>query len=98
MYVPIWFEEVHMCEPSSQPPHNPNITPGDNAPFTPELMARFCEVLSETGRVTVACRAVGKHRDTIYAHRHTNPLFAIALEGARADARQRLADGLLEDA
>ena len=75
-----------------------NLTPGDNAPFTPELMARFCDVLSETGRVTAACRAVGKHRDTIYAHRRTNPLFAMALESARADARQRLADGLLEEA
>jgi len=42
-----------------------NLTPGDMAPFTPELMARFCEVLAETGRVTAACRAVGKHRDTV---------------------------------
>jgi hypothetical protein len=88
-----------MYEKSESPQESAstNLTPGDNAPFTPELMGRFCEVLAETGRVTAACRAVGKHRDTIYAHRRTNTLFAMALDSARGEARHRLADMLLED-
>src|SRR3954466_9684737 len=81
-------------------PHEPqfiNLTPGDNAPFTPELKARFCEALAETGLVTTACRAVGKHRDTIYEHLRTDPLFAMACDASRFQARHRLADRLLED-
>ena len=74
-----------------------NLTPGDNAPFAPELKVRFCEALAETGLVTVACRAVGKHRDTIYAHLRTDALFAAACDSARFQARYRLADRLLED-
>jgi hypothetical protein len=74
-----------------------NPTPGDNAPFTPELKARFCEALAQTGLVTAACRAVGKHRDTIYEHLRTDPLFAAACDAARFQARHRLADRLLED-
>jgi hypothetical protein len=60
-------------------PRRTNLKPGDNAPFTPEPMARFREVLADTGLVAQACRAVGKHRDTAYAHRRSNPLFAAAL-------------------
>ena len=63
--------------------------------FTGELMARFCEVLAETGIVTDACRAVGRHRDTAYAHRRRNPLFAAAWAAALSHARNRLADALL---
>lgn len=74
-----------------------NLTPGDNAPFTPELKVRFCEALAETGIVTAACRAVGKHRDTIYEHLRTDPLFAAACDASRHHARHRLADRLLED-
>ena len=58
---------------------------------------RFCEALAETGLVTVACRAVGKHRDTIYAHLRTDALFSAACDSARFQARYRLADRLLED-
>lgn len=74
-----------------------NMTPGDYAPFTPELKVRFCEALAETGRVTAACRAVGKHRDTIYEHLRTDPLFSAACDSARFQARHRLADRLMED-
>jgi hypothetical protein len=74
-----------------------NPTPGDQAPFTPELKVRFCEALAETGRVTAACRAVGKHRDTIYEHLRTDPLFAAACDSSRHHARHLLADRLLED-
>jgi hypothetical protein len=78
--------------------HEPiNLTPGDNAPFTPELKARFCEVLAEKGIITAACRAVGKHRDTIYEHLRTDPLFAAACDASRFHARHRLADRLMED-
>jgi hypothetical protein len=85
-----------MDEPFDNPePVNP--TPGDNAPFTPELKARFCEVLAEKGIVTAACRAVGKHRDTIYEHLRTDPAFAAACDASRSQARHRLADRLLED-
>jgi hypothetical protein len=78
-------------------PQPTNPTPGDNAPFTPELKARFCEVLAEKGAVTAACRAVGKHRDTIYEHLRTDPAFAAACDAARFQARPRLADRLMED-
>jgi hypothetical protein len=84
-----------MEEPHEQTPIN--LTPGDNAPFTPELKARFCEALAETGLVTAACRAVGKHRDTIYEHLRTDPFFAGACDASRFQARHRLADRLLED-
>ena len=60
-----------------------NLTPADNAPFAPELKVRFCEALAETGLVTVACRAVGKHRDTIYAHLRTDRVVLRRLRLAR---------------
>jgi len=83
-----------------EPTNNPapiKLTPGDNAPFTPELKARFCEALAEKGVVAAACRAVGKHRDTIYEHLRTDPLFAAACDASRFHARHRLADRLMED-
>ena len=85
-----------MDEPFDNP-EPVNLTPGDNAPFTPELKARFCEVLAEKGIVTAACRAVGKHRDTIYEHLRTDPSFAAACDASRFHARHRLADRLMED-
>jgi hypothetical protein len=78
-------------------PTHPNSTPGDYAPFTPELKVRFLEVLADSGIVAAACRAVGKHRDTIYEHVRTDPLFAAACDAARFHARHRLADRLMED-
>lgn len=69
--------------------------PGRRDAFTGEMMARFCEVLAETGIVTEACRAVGISRDTAYAHRRRNPLFAAAWAAALSHARNRLADALL---
>ena len=92
--------DPHTSAAPEQPPERDsptNLTPGDNAPFTPELKVRFCEALAETGIVTAACRAVGKHRDTIYEHLRTDPLFAAACDSSRHHARHRLADRLLED-
>jgi hypothetical protein len=88
------MEHEHTSPDAHQPT---NLTTGDNAPFAPELKVRFCEALAETGLVTAACRAVGKHRDTIYAHLRTDALFAAACDAARHQARHRLADRLLED-
>lgn len=94
-YVPIWFMYDDHASPHEPVASNP--TPGDSAPFTPELKVRFCEALAETGMVTAACRAVGKHRDTVYEHLRTDPLFAAACDSSRYQARHRLADRLLED-
>jgi hypothetical protein len=85
------------CEQSPNADRPPHLTPGDYAPFTPELKVRFCEALAETGLVTAACRAVGKHRDTIYEHLRTDALFAAACDASRHQARHRLADRLMED-
>jgi hypothetical protein len=63
--------------------------------WTGEVMARFCEVLAETGIVSTACRAVGKSRETAYANRRRNPLFDAAWQAALSIARNRLADALL---
>lgn len=63
--------------------------------WTGEVMARFCEVLAETGIVTEACRAVGRSRDTAYSNRRRNPLFDAAWQAALSIARNRLADALL---
>lgn len=38
--------------------------------------ARFIRVLSETGSVNLACRALGRAKMTMYNHRHRDPRFA----------------------
>ena len=63
--------------------------------WTGERMAKFCEVLAETGIVTDACRAVGLSRETAYSNRRRNPLFDAAWQAALSIARNRLADALL---
>jgi hypothetical protein len=63
--------------------------------WTGALMARFCEVLAETGIVVDACLAVGKSANTAYANRRRDPLFAAMWEAALGIARNRLADALL---
>ncbi len=60
-----------------------------------QKMARFCEVLAETGVVTEACHACGMSAKSAYALRHRDPLFAQAWEAALSMARARLADELL---
>lgn len=63
--------------------------------WTGEVMAKFLESLAETGIVMDACDAAGKSRETAYALRRRNPLFARAWELALGNARDRLADTLL---
>jgi hypothetical protein len=82
--------------PETSAPLDSALPAGRHDAFTPELMARFCEVLAQTGIVSRACRAVGKCRDTVYEHRRCNPLFAAGWAGALSHARHRLADTLLE--
>jgi len=59
-------------------------------------MAAFLEVLAETGIIAHACRAVGMSRDSAYALRDRDPVFAAALRAAQVKARPVVADGLLE--
>lgn len=59
------------------------------------VMARFCQVLAETGVVTEACRACGRSARGAYGLRQREPLFARAWESALSLARERLADELL---
>ena len=66
--------------------------------LTAEHMARFCEVLADSGTVTLAAEVIGRSRDTVYQHRRRNPLFAAAWAAALSHARDRLADHLLERA
>lgn len=63
--------------------------------WTGEVMAKFLETLAETGIVLDACDAAGRSRETAYALRRRNPLFAKAWELALGNARDRLADTLL---
>jgi hypothetical protein len=63
--------------------------------WTGEAMAKFLETLAETGIVTDACDVACKSRQTAYALRRRDPLFAQAWELALGNARDRLADTLL---
>ena len=59
-------------------------------------MANFLETLADTGLVTEACLAAGKHRSGVYALRNRDPVFAAAWTAAQTLARPVVADGLLE--
>src|SRR3982751_1581782 len=64
--------------------------------WTGERMATFLETLADTGLVTEACLAAGKHRSGVYALRNRDPVFAAAWTAAQTLARPGVADGLLE--
>jgi len=66
--------------------------------WTREVKVTFCEVLAITGRVIEALDAVNRSGNTAYAQRRRDPLFAAAWELGLTQARQRLADALLERA
>src|SRR5439155_13645842 len=61
-----------------------------------ERIARFLHVLADTGIVTEACRAAGMSRDSAYALRNRDPVFAAGMCAAQAKARPLVADGILE--
>jgi hypothetical protein len=64
--------------------------------WTGERMARFLEVLATTGIVAEAVRAAAMNRDSAYALRDRDPVFAAAWAAAQTRARPVVADGILE--
>jgi hypothetical protein len=60
-----------------------------------ERMAKFCEVLAETGLVADACLAAGKSRGGAYSLRQRDCVFVAAWDAALGLARSQLADALL---
>jgi hypothetical protein len=64
--------------------------------WTGERIARFLEVLADTGIVSEACRAAGMSREGVYPLRNRDPVVAAAWRAAQSKARPVVADGLLE--
>ena len=64
--------------------------------WTGERMATFLEVLADTGIVTEGSRAAGISRESAYALRNRDPVFAAAWRAAESKARPQVSDGLLE--
>lgn len=60
-----------------------------------ESMTKFLKTLAETGIVVEACEEAGKSKQSAYALRRRDPLFAKAWELALGSARDQLADILL---
>ena len=66
--------------------------------WTPFARRLFLEVLSETGRVSLACDYAGLTKQSAYALRNRDPLFAAGWDAACELARAPLADALYEQA
>jgi hypothetical protein len=66
--------------------------------WTPFARRLFLEVLSETGRVTTACDYARLTKQSAYALRARDPLFAASWDAACEIARAPLADALYERA
>jgi hypothetical protein len=66
--------------------------------WTPFARRLFLEVLAETGRVSTACEYTRLTRQSAYALRARDPLFAASWDAACELARQPLADALYEKA
>jgi hypothetical protein len=66
--------------------------------WTPFARRLFLEMLAETGRVTAACDAAGLTKQSAYALRARDPLFAAGWDAACEIARMLLADALYERA
>lgn len=66
--------------------------------WTPFARRLFLEVLSETGRVTTACEYAQLTKQSAYALRARDPLFAASWDAACEIARAPLADALYERA
>jgi len=62
--------------------------------WTGERMARFLEVLADTGIVTEACRAAGMSRNSAYSLRNRDAVFDSAWRAALTKARPLIADGI----
>ncbi len=66
--------------------------------WTPFARRLFLEVLAETGRVTLACEYARLTKQSAYALRARDPLFAAGWDAACELARAPLADALYEQA
>jgi hypothetical protein len=66
--------------------------------WTPFARRLFLEVLGETGRVTLACEYAGLTKQSAYALRNRDPLFASGWDAACELARAPLADALYDQA
>lgn len=66
--------------------------------WTPFARRLFLEVLAETGRVTTACEYAGLTKQSAYALRARDPMFAAGWDAASELARAPLADALYEKA
>jgi hypothetical protein len=66
--------------------------------WTAERQRRFCEILSHSGRVDHAVRAVGMSRESAYGlrRRAAGRAFALAWDAALLLARQRMIDDVYE--
>jgi hypothetical protein len=73
-------------------------TPARRDGWTPFSRKLFLAVLSETGRVSLACEYTGLTRQSAYALRARDPLFAAGWDAACELARAPLADALYEKA
>ena len=83
-------------EPESQTDGLPAITRRDG--WTPFARRLFLEVLAETGRVTTACDYARLTKQSAYALRARDPMFAAGWDAACELARAPLADALYEKA
>src|SRR5258708_2333960 len=72
----------HRNDSPEPTPNLPARTPCHDG-WTPDRMAAFLEVLADTGIVTDAVRAAGMHRDSAYALRTRDPVFAAAWRAAQ---------------
>jgi hypothetical protein len=87
---PLGGELAPGCETSSDP--------GRRDGWTPFARRLFLQVLSETGRVKLACDYCRLSTQSAYALRHRDPLFAAGWDAACELARTPLADALYERA
>jgi len=74
----------------------PIFTEASHHGWTPFSRRLFLEVLAETGRVSTACEYTRLTRQSAYALRARDPLFAAGWDAACELARQPLADALYE--
>ena len=93
----MWFMEHNQYSPEPEAETSLTLSAGGYG-WTPFARRLFLEVLSETGRVSTACDYAGLTRQSAYALRARDPLFAAGWDAACELARQPLADALYEKA
>lgn len=99
-YVPNRFMESTSHEPEAADAESdglPSVTSTCHG-WTPFARKLFLEVLAETGRVSTACDYTRLTRQSAYALRVRDPVFAASWDAACELARQPLADALYERA